>query len=182
MTQDHSAAAQKARGGEAGSPWWKIILSDNPANFLVAVSGWCGFVMMLAIVADVVARRFGHPIPGVFDLSEEFMMVLVFFPIASVCWRREHIFFSLTTGKLPPRLEHFLDGFASTVGATIFACLGYVGWTLAWGNFLIGEYRMGDVDIPVWPFRFVIAIGFLLSAAYLVALAFIDYRRAMRDN
>ncbi len=180
MAADHSSVGELKEGGAAGVPWWKCIFSERPANFVVAVAGWCGFVMMLAITADVVGRKFGRPIPGVFDLSEEFMMFLVFLPMASVGWRREHIFFSLTTGRIPPRLEYFLDALSSTIGVFLFTLLGYFGWTLAWKNFLIGEFRMGDVDVIVWPFRFALAIGFLLFAVYLAALAFIDYRKMIR--
>ncbi len=67
-------------------------------------------------------------------------------------------------------------------GAFLFGALGWVGWSLAWKNYLIGEYRMGDVDIVIWPFRFALAIGFLLFAIYLLALACLDFRRAVRGS
>lgn len=171
-----------ARGRESRRSLWRAVLrvvaSEKPAEWAVVASGWTAFVMMLAITADVVGRKFGRPIPGVFEASEEFMTFMLFLPLAYVAIHRGHVFFSLTTGHLPPRLEAFLDGFASTLGALLFGAITWGGAGLAWQMLLKQEYRQGMIDTPIWPFRVVLVLGFGLFTLHLVILAIRDLSKA----
>jgi len=157
----------------------RVLSSSKGAEWGTVVAGWTAIFMMFSITADVIARKLGHSIPGVFEITEEAMMLVVFLPLAHVALNRGHVIFSFTTGRIPKWAEQFLDGMASLVGGVLSAAIAWMAWGVAWKNALIGEYREGLIDVSIWPFRFVLAIGFGLFAYYLFLLVWRDFKSAL---
>ena len=125
-------------------------------------------VMMLLTTADVCIRWFtGRSIPGAQEMSESFMVVIVFFGLAYALYCREHVAVTVLTSRLSLRLANILRFAGKTV------MIGLVAWMLwetgqeAHHAFVSGEVRFGLLRIPLWPARLAIPVGltvFLLQA------------------
>ncbi len=128
--------------------------------------------MMFLVGADVIGRYvFNSPIPAVFEINTNFLMVIVvFLPMAAVHVRGEHVFVSLFTEKFPQRVKSGLDAFSVTMGAIIFALIGWCGVEVAVKATKVQEYSPGIIDVPVWMARWIVPMGaFVFSAELLIS-------------
>lgn len=149
----------------AGKPLWTF---ESLAHLMTHGAGVALFLMMVMMVTYIVGRKFGFPLPGAFEASEQFMVIIFAFPLAEVGLKKGHIIFELVTRVLSRRLQERLDILSLVIGLVLFIPLTYKAWQVAVANMLIGEYRQGIIDFPIWPFRFMLAIGlsvFLLQLA-----------------
>jgi len=117
--------------------------------------------MMFLVAGDVIGRYIlKSPIPAVFEINSNFLMVLVvFFPLAYVHRRREHVFVTLFTERLPQRIKAALDTFSVTLGAVAFGLIGWYGMVFALKATKVREYSPGIVDVPVWMSKWIVPIG-----------------------
>lgn len=126
--------------------------------------------IMLGIVADVVRRQVtGRSIPGMIELIETFMVVVVFLGLAHAEEAKVHVRMSLVTGVLPfviRRVVKVFGMFACMLGSAWFA---WATWERALLSVTTGEVKPGLLRFPVWPARLVIAVGFAVLAVEYVA-------------
>lgn len=117
--------------------------------------------MMFLIAGDVIGRYLlKSPIPAVFEINSHFLMVLVvFFPLAYVQRRKEHVFVSLFTDKLPPRARAVLDTLSVVIGITAFGLIGWYGLEIAVVATRVRDYIPGIIDVPVWISKWFVPIG-----------------------
>ena len=74
-------------------------------SFFATIAGIALFAMMALTFADVIGRKFvGNSLPGAVELTEIFMVLMIYFalPLASIAG--EHIVFDLLDRMLPPAL------------------------------------------------------------------------------
>ena len=125
--------------------------------------------LMLGICADVFRREFtGRSIPGMIELIETFMVIVVFLGLAHAEAVGTHVRMSLVTNALPSRVRRVVKSFGMLV------CAVGAGW-FAWSTALralesieSAEVKPGLLRFPVWPARIVIAVGFtVLIVEYL---------------
>lgn len=143
----------------------------------VVVGSAAVVLTMLLIVADVLGRKFFKSVPGALELSEGLMIVIIFMPAAYVALRKGHIFIDAVTMHLPRNVQIILDAFSAVFGLVLFGIIAWMSWGVAWQAFQIGEYRVGLVSIPIWPFRMVFSIGYWLLC---IALIYYAIREAAR--
>lgn len=139
------------------------------AAFLGILATLATLVMMIGIVVDVFFRAlYDRSVPGILELSESALVAAVFLGMAYTGATNSHIAVDLLTEKLPerPRQTAILVAWLATVPI--------LGWML-WATFqralaatAENELRMGLVNWPLWPSRWLIVIG--LAAMLLVAL------------
>lgn len=126
-------------------------------------------VMMIAIIIDVAARAItGASVPGLFELGETVLVAAVFLGMAYTGATNGHIAVDLLTERLSPALSRILVLIAWIATAVITAWLIYATGLRALASFKSNEMRMGLVNWPIWPGRWLIVIG--LVAMLLVAL------------
>lgn len=114
------------------------------------------FVATLSLITvNVILRKIGTPIVGVYDYLECFGMVMMGSVFAYVQIKGHQIQMRIGLSRLPPRVLAIVDSF------TLFLSLGFVV-LLLWGAVLylstdvvIKEYttNTGDVEMIVFPFR-----------------------------
>ncbi len=133
------------------------------ANGLALVAGAGLVLMVLQTCADVVlSRLFQWPIEGNMEVvSNYYMVMLVFLPLALVELRHEHINADLFVRMLPRGLQRVLYGVGCLVSLGFFGVLFWQTLQDAMGSLRIGELIMGAVYLPVWPAKFLLPIGFL---------------------
>lgn len=134
------------------------------------------FSMMLLQCADVVARKLlGIGLPGVVELVELLMLVVVFagLPLASL--KGEHVLFDLLDPLLPARLKHLQSRLAdlccaAILGGTGVLLLGRAARTASYGD------TTPILSIGLANFHYAIAVLLLLTAALHLGLALARHR------
>ncbi|MDO5676421.1 MAG: TRAP transporter small permease [Propionibacteriaceae bacterium] len=120
-------------------------------------------IMMIAIAADVFFRTlYGRTLPGVLELSEAALVAAVFLGLAYTGATNSHIAVDLLTERLPAKVTQWVVLAAWVLTAGITAWLTYATFVRAISSTQSGELRMGLVEWPLWPSRWMITIGFFL--------------------
>lgn len=122
-------------------------------------------VLMLATVVDVLARWITRAsLPGMMELAETALVVSVFLGLAWTSVQGGHVAVTIVTERLKPAL-------ARAVSILIWALNTLILWWMSWALFMraiqstkMSETRFGLVQWPMWPLRWVIAIGLFFWA------------------
>ena len=145
------------------------LLSKTGANIATVAL----FLIMVTTVVDVLSRSlFGRSVPGMIESAEVILVAGAFLGLGYAQRIRAHVSTSFFVDAIPRRAARFIK----RTGLLILAF--YVGWAAivcvgrAWDAFQGGEVRFGLIQIPQWPARAAIAIGF--------ALLFIEVLRDLR--
>ena len=144
------------------------------AGPLGALASLSTIVMMIAIVIDVVSRNIGQSsVPGLVEMSESALVATVFLGLAYAGATNAHVAVDLFTDAMPRALARALTlvMWIAGVGITAWFVLGSVQRALA--STRSNELRAGLIDWPLWPSRWIIAIGlvaFLVVAVINVLL------------
>jgi TRAP-type C4-dicarboxylate transport system permease small subunit len=153
-------------------------LFDRFVGILTGVAVGLLVPMMFLVTGDVIGRYvFNSPIPAVFEINSHFLMVMVvFFPLAYVHHKKEHVFVTLFTDRFPPRGRAFLQGISAILGFAAYALIGWYGLQKAILSTRLLEYIPGIVDVPVWISKWIIPIGCLAFCIELARDAFNQFK------
>ena len=154
---------------------------DRLSDILMLISGISIMLMMLVVVSDAFMRGlFNSSVPGAEELSSNYFMVAVtFLPLAFVQRVKGHVIIELFTANLSPRAIAGFDAlvhFACAIGSLIFCWAAY-GKAMAMTR--AGEYAIGTVLVTIWPTRWMVVVGMLVLALYLLLQAVDDARTAL---
>ncbi len=132
-----------------------------------AAGAFLAVVTVLTFATVVLRYGFRTSIPDSYDLSRNFLGILIFWGIAITGFRGEHITVDLVWGALPPRGRRVLD-----VAATAFTliCMGVFAFAMAvkvMGTRASQETTY-DLNLPVWPFYALAWAGLAVSVLLLV--------------
>ena len=128
------------------------------------------WLMLLTVVAVVMRYVFNAPILGAQDISEISLAVVVFLGIPYCGWTGGHVAVDLISTVVGESRLRYTDTLMRLVGAVLF---GFVAWQAMRQGLDALEY--GDatnlVDIPHYPFMFLMSFGWLLFAGVLLIQA-----------
>jgi TRAP-type C4-dicarboxylate transport system permease small subunit len=115
--------------------------------------------MMVLIIADVVMRYlFAKPIKGVFEVTEEVLMVMmVFLALAG----SHHIRVTFLMERLPQKFRDITRSVLLALTLGFFAVVVWQSWAHAFFSFIKRETSWGLIPFPLYPSRFMVFIGFL---------------------
>lgn len=138
------------------------------------------FSLMLLACAEVVMRKlFNSPIHGQADLVEIFIPTMGFFGLAYCQRMAGHVRMEIVINTLKGR-AYWLFEFVSNFATIIICALMIYG---TWNHFL-RAYELGDstmdVELPVWPPKLVIVLGFCMLFGRLI-ISFFGYLRMLKD-
>lgn len=131
--------------------------------------GVCAIPLIaINVTADVIGRYFfNRPIPGALDLSELLLVVVVCFALAYTASIREHMSVDVVTSRLGRRAEAILNVLTGLTGLAVLLLLTFYAALDG-----ITTYRSGletsILHMPIYPFRFVVAIGFFALSLELI--------------
>jgi TRAP-type C4-dicarboxylate transport system permease small subunit len=136
------------------------------ASYIAAVT--VGVIMMLT-VADVFMRYvFVHPLTGSTEMIE-FMMAILILGIVPTAFENKHIRVDILMERLTPKGQALLDAMTLFVGWWLVAILGWRAFMACF--FMIrNDVRSPTLDIPVYPFYVIMAIGFILLFFSMIAI------------
>jgi TRAP-type C4-dicarboxylate transport system permease small subunit len=117
---------------------------------------------MILTAADVLGRDlFNHPIPGVTELSQYLLAVIILLGLAYTQQIRAHVGVSVLTSRLAPFTQSAFNAATSLLSLFLSIILVWQGWVVG-----AEERTVSDMlRIPQYPFRLLVAV-----AAFLVCL------------
>jgi TRAP-type C4-dicarboxylate transport system permease small subunit len=117
--------------------------------------------MMFLIAGDVIGRYLlKKPIPGVFEINSYYLMVLVvFFPLAYVQRRRQHVFVTLFTERFSQRARSALDAVACLIGIVTFGLVAWYGLKVALVSTSVRDMIEGIINVPIWISKWFVPTG-----------------------
>lgn len=132
-------------------------------------SGIATLLIMVCVVADVTGRYvFNNPIHGATEMSELLLVAMVFFGLAAAQQGRQNYAIDIATRHLPAGLQSAFDLLGYVFCLVVTALLAWFSTNQAFNSFGRGEAGFGIIPFPIWPARFVLAIGLWLLALQLV--------------
>ena len=133
------------------------------------VSGFATLVVTLVVVADVAGRSLiSQPLEMATEISEFLMVVLVFLGLAAAQQNRQNYAIDVAARHLPLRLQLLLEHLGYLFSLVLVAVLAWLSTKQAISAFQRGETGFGIIAFPIWPARFVLALGFWLLALQFV--------------
>ena len=141
-------------------------------------------LMMLHITADVAGKfLLNAPIPATITIvSNYYMVVLAFIPLAFAESRRGHISVEVVTELMPERVQHHLYSWIYLISATVFAALTVRTWQEAQVNHETGTFIMEQsTKLITWPSYYILPVGCALMTV-VVIYRFAIYLTGARDG
>lgn len=127
-------------------------------------------VLMLATVVDVIVRYIARAsVPGMLEVAESALVTSVFLGLAWTSMQGGHVAVSIVTDRLKPALARWVAVVVWLLNAGLLAWLTYASVARALQATSRNETRFGLVQWPVWPLRWVIAIGLALWLVVAIA-------------
>ena len=142
---------------------------------MVKLTTWLGMLavglMMLHITIDVAGKFiFNAPIPATITVvSNYYMVVVAFLPIAFAETRNSHITVEVLTELFPVRTQRHLYSWTYLLSATVFALITYRTWGEALTKHEIGTFIMEQgTKMITWPSYYLLPIGTGLMTVVLI--------------
>lgn len=138
----------------------------NVVRSLTRVTSWIGlitlFMMMVFIPIGVISRELGHPVLGDVELVQLGMVVLIMFGLGYTQSVNGHIAIGIVVDRFSQRAQAIIDIFAYTLTLIISWIISWVFVGNAMANMLGMKLTTDLLNIPFFPFKFCIVIGFFL--------------------
>jgi TRAP-type C4-dicarboxylate transport system permease small subunit len=135
--------------------------------------------VMLLMTLDVTLRNTsGRPLAGLVDWTELLLVLMVFLGIAEAQRTGEHVAIDVVADKFPRWLRSGSYLIGGSVGLTVALGLAYSNTRNAVDSYAIREFRRGLAEVPIWPGRIVLALGFILFSLQIIATSIHRFRAA----
>lgn len=140
------------------------------------------FAMMALTVVNALTRTwFQAPIEGANEIvAQWFLPVLVLFGIPSAQVWKEHLNVSISTERMGTRSLALTKAVGYTACALLCAALTWFGLEEALKQMEIGA-TAGITSLPVWPFYFLVPVGFAFATIVFALDAILAFRRPTHE-
>lgn len=149
------------------------ILIINQLTSRAALVLGCIFLLLMSlhITLDVIIRYFfSRGVVGTLEVvSFYYMVCAVFFPLAYVESRNEHITVDVFAQRLPEKIQFYLYIFACLAGLMYFGMLCYQSFLDAVRATQRFETAMANFKFYLWPSRWALPIGFFAICLSIIA-------------
>ena len=158
----------------------RFAASVQSVALILLLLGAVGLVISTVLgFADVIGTKFlDYPVPGTLEITESTMVLVVFGALAYTQSKRGHIRVEILYNFGGPRTRALLDAVTHLIALIYFGLLGWAGVQEALYSWEIAEATMGTIRFPLYPARFLLAIGTGLLLVQLVIDIADDLRRA----
>src|SRR5262249_37247823 len=127
-----------------------------------------GIVAADIFISVLLRYFFSVQIPDAYDFGRLLLGILIFWGIAATSYRGTHITVDLLYANVGPRLQRFIDVFATLVLLFVVTAQPYTLYDKVWAT-RADHVLTFDLRLPVWPFYLVAWIGDA-SAVLLIAV------------
>jgi TRAP-type transport system small permease protein len=137
-----------------------------------------GIVALDIFVSVLLRYFFAVQIPDSYDFGRLLLGILIFWGIAATSYRGNHITVDLLYANVGPRLQRFIDVFATLVLLFVVTVQTYTLFDKV-ASTRADNVLTFDLRLPVWPFFLVAWLGDV-SAVFLIAVR--TYRLIFRPE
>ncbi len=135
-------------------------------------------VMIVSTTLDTTIRYVvNFPLPGVFELNEVLLVMVVFLGISWAQMERGHTRVVLVMRTMPIRRAIKMDIVCWALCFLFLAILGFQSGREALRSFLINEFRWGSVQMPIWWAKALVPLGCFLTCGQLLIDIWVDLER-----
>jgi TRAP-type C4-dicarboxylate transport system permease small subunit len=127
-----------------------------------------GLVALDIFVSVLLRYFFSVQIPDSYDFGRLLLGIVIFWGIAATSYRGNHITVDLVYANVGPRLQRFIDVFATLVLLFVVTVQTYTLFDKVTGT-RADHVLTFDLRLPVWPFFLVAWLGDV-SAVFLIAV------------
>lgn len=153
-----------------------ITAAERTSLILLYVSMAAIIVVATVGTADAVMSVVGNrPIPGVFELTELALVLIIFMAQPFIILTGSHIALDLVALRPGSLMSNLRDALTLVMG---LLCYGVIAWTGAQGfieSLAVRQATDGIVGIPIYPVKFLLAFGAAATALTIVGM--LIYRR-----
>lgn len=147
----------------------KIVYSI--AHVMTWIGGCVITAMMILTCADVVLRYFGYPIRGAYDITRVLGSVLFALPIAYSYVKGYQVAVDSIFRRAPRIVRTVVESIVCLFSMAITAMIAW--WAIYLGYDLYVRDRVTDtIPIPLWPFIYIMVLGFFVYCLVLLAELF----------
>jgi TRAP-type mannitol/chloroaromatic compound transport system permease small subunit len=152
-----------------------IRFTERSGAFCKALARFTGILiiaLMIGVVADAMLRGMaGVAIWGVLEISVLLLLALIFFGLPSTLALRENFRVSIIADAFPKWLGTPIAWALLALQVAVIAMLAWFTWRSAIYSFTREEVAIGMVEIPLWPSRTLVALGFSILVIQTIVLA-----------
>ena len=132
--------------------------------------------LMFAVCLNVIFRYFfDHPITGVEEITEYFLLIITFIGSAWLLREEQHVKVDILFVMITPIKELFLNIVNSCIGIFISLILIWYGTKVSWEHFQSHAYFSSILEFPKAPIFSVIPIGSVFLLIQFIRRALHNY-------
>lgn len=131
-------------------------------EWLLAIAGGAVLVVFsFLVLADVLARYlFNYSIPGVYELMQLALVVMVYFAISYAQQKGDHIRIEIFSDERRPRMQTFVRVVGDLAGLAICAIITWRSGLYAYSAWENADAVSGLVAWRTWPAMAAVPLGF----------------------
>ena len=137
------------------------------SNILFSISLFLLAALMFLTAADVTGRSFGNPIRGAYQISEILQVAVICLAWPLTTSAMGHVRLDLLVSRFSPWLQNKIDFLTTFLSLLVFVIITWQGVVLARRTIELGDL-IAIIDIPLYPFVFVIPVGAFLNCLVLL--------------
>lgn len=142
---------------------------DKIDYVLVRLAAATLFLMMMIIFLDATFRTFHNPLPGVMEISEEYLMpMMVYLGISFTLKEKGHITVDFLVEKLGKKGKNILVVFNNLVGLVFVIALGVTNFQEGLKHIANGTTSRGLLHYPIAPAIMIVSLGILIFSIRLI--------------
>jgi TRAP-type C4-dicarboxylate transport system permease small subunit len=130
----------------------------NFSKWLVRIAAVCLLLMVLLTCSEVVARYFGHPVKGSYDLIGILLLTITGFAIAYTQIQKGHIEIEFVFERLSKKVQSILQIVNHILTLAIMLLITWQCFKAGLNFSRVGE-GTETVHLPIAPFVYGLAIG-----------------------
>ncbi len=124
-------------------------------------------VVMLVIVTNVILRIPWKPLPGTVEMVELLGAMLLGLGIAYCQQMKSHIYVSILVDRFAPRTQALIDTVTGLLALAVTTLLARQ--IFLYGSRMLDRgYTTGHLQIPLYPFIYLVSFGFLILCLVLL--------------
>ena len=120
--------------------------------FILAVISGSASLFCMLFISFVVGGRYllNHAIPGMLDITEMMLVLIIFFPLAYVEKNKGHLQITILYSVLPGRMRSLLEYIWKILTCALFGAMAAMSFRGMVTSFLEHEASWGELAIPLW--------------------------------
>ncbi len=145
-----------------------LAITMSVSRLMYTIAGIALVGSMFLTCADVILRRFEHPIKGTYELVGILGAILVGFAIPQTTRVQGHVLMDFVTSKVPGWLQSFLRVLTRVMAIVLFIIIGWNLWILGADFKKAGQVSL-TLHLPFYPVAWGLAVCSLFECLVLFA-------------